>query len=470
MSKRPQQLDPIRAAVSEWAQTLTPPLSPPADISLWRQALIDDAPKRFTIYEPLALLPAGSFTSKAWVAELARHHHHHHDDEAQSVITTLWTLILQHLSQNGRGRCPPLTHLAINEGIPLHNSDAHDSSSSGGGGAALSENVMRSPSGLRILHGDFGPSSSSSSSSAAAAASDGPSAQDFERAFWVATKQNGIWQTWAPRWTMFSRGNVKEKARLLGFPPATAGATDAPCTATTTRQDGDDDDDDDDDDADDKGSRGGDGGEEKGVDAEEGETGGTGDDAWAVDLYAGIGYFAFCYARLGMRVLCWEINPWSVEALRRGARMNKWTVQVLPPTTTTTTTTTSTAVEAATAAQIIVFREDNQHASARIAEYRRAGWLRDVRHVNCGLLPTSRLVWACALDLGLTARRRTWLHLHENAGEGNIGARRSEIELLLRERAGARGRAADGGGGGRQLVDIRVEHVEKHLQHRQHHQ
>src|SRR5690606_6675835 len=52
---------------------------------------------------------------------------------------------------------------------------------------------------------------------------------------------------------------------------------------------------------------------------------------WAVDLYAGIGYFAFSYARLGLRVLCWEVNPWSVEGLRRGAEANGFGVRVMMP-------------------------------------------------------------------------------------------------------------------------------------------
>ena len=47
----------------------------------------------------------------------------------------------------------------------------------------------------------------------------------------------------------------------------------------------------------------------------------------AVDLYAGIGYFAFSFAKAGVgTVLCWEINPWSVEGFKRGAGRNKWTV------------------------------------------------------------------------------------------------------------------------------------------------
>lgn len=42
---------------------------------------------------------------------------------------------------------------------------------------------------------------------------------DFDN-LWVQTTQNGIRQTWAPGHTMFSRGNIKEKARVLEFAKA----------------------------------------------------------------------------------------------------------------------------------------------------------------------------------------------------------------------------------------------------------
>src|SRR5690606_18256943 len=114
-----------------------------------------------------------------------------------------------------------------------------------------------------------------------------PRQEDLENAFWVSTKQNGIFQTWAPRYTMFSRGNITEKARILDFHRGDAGLERRKKSLAAL----------------------------KGL--------------WAVDLYAGIGYFVFSYAKRGMRVLCWEINPWSVEGLRRGALRNGWKVKLV---------------------------------------------------------------------------------------------------------------------------------------------
>jgi tRNA wybutosine-synthesizing protein 2 len=255
---------------------------------------------------------------------------------------------LKEISKAGQGI---VTHLAVNEGIPLHK-DGEDN-----------ENVRRSPSGLRMLFGDFGP---------AEGVSEHPTKSDFDNAFWVGTKQNGILQTWAPRWTMFSRGNVKEKARVLGF--------------------------------------------ERPLIRE-------GEESWAVDLYGGIGYFVFSYAALGLRVLCWEINPWSVEGLRRGAEANKWSVKViegddmmLP-------------VEQLLAGgeKIIVFLESNERALGRIQEMQEMGLARNIEHVNCGFLPTSDPVWKSAWEVTRLAPE-AWLHLHENVGVEDIESRRGSIQ------------------------------------------
>lgn len=268
-----------------------------------------------------------------------------------------------------------MTHLAVNEGIPLHK-DGEDT-----------ENVRRSPSGLRMLFGDFGP----------AAVDEQPKSSDFEDAFWVGTKQNGILQTWAPRWTMFSRGNVKEKARVLGFkrPPVGRG------------------------------------------------------DVWAVDLYAGIGYFVFSYAALGMRVLCWEINPWSVEGLRRGAEANKWSVKVIQGEDLALPMETLLA----TGEKIIVFLESNERASKRIAEAQSAGLATNIAHVNCGFLPTSEPVWESAWDTTRLAPE-AWLHLHDNVGVADIESRRAAIQTTFATWA-----AAASGGRGSRVPS--VEHVEQ---------
>ncbi|KAG6017918.1 hypothetical protein E4U43_008307 [Claviceps pusilla] len=386
----PSSVNPIQTALSKWFSTISPPDGIAIDsndsATNRQQILRDNAPKRFTVYEPMALLPAGSFSSADWTAELLRH--------STPVVHDLWMLLLQELSKNGKSK-QPLTHLAVNEGIPPR--DVRSGTLQQG-----EDNVMRRPSSLRILHGDFGPSEPNSP----------PSQDDFDKAFWVSTKQNGIVQTWAPRWTMFSRGNVKEKTRLLQFPPVCR----SPQPQSPTAAEG----------------------------AEVSSAVAEDVSVWAVDLYSGIGYFTFCYAKLGMRVLCWELNPWSVEALRRGAEQNKWSVDIFHD---PTTRGVSSEQIMKSEARIVVMAEDNGFARARTgdmkrqAEARRGTWLRHVRHVNCGLLPSSRPTWDCALSLTRTAttvlgrpqqqQQQTWLHLHENVGESEIERRRDEIQTLL---------------------------------------
>lgn len=325
--------NPIHAAVINW---LTCPPTPLHDHCAAKDhdLLVSAAPKRWTAYAPMALLPTGSFASAAWAETLSSV-----DDETAS---TLWAMILSEISKTEGAT---LTHLAVNQGIPRDEGDA--------------ENILRSPTGLRMLHGDFGPPRGE------------PGGEDAEKTLWVSTRQNGILQTWAPRWTMFSRGNVKEKARLLGFPRASSNSQ------------------------------------------------------WAVDLYAGIGYFVFSYAKLGMRVLCWEMNPWSVEGLRRGALANRWSVRVvqgeellLPQ-----------ERLSIGSEQITVFLEDNQRAGRRLQSLRDSGILGgDVSHVNCGLLPSSEPTWRMAWDITSHNAGEAWLHLHDNVGANDVEDRRRGLE------------------------------------------
>ncbi|KAM5342977.1 hypothetical protein ACJ41O_013943 [Fusarium nematophilum] len=352
--------NPIQVAIRNWIETVSPDTE-------WdtqrREGLLNSAPKRFTIYEPMALLPTGSFTNLPWTTTLQQV-----DQEARD---RLWSMVLTELSRKAK---ETLTHLAVNEGIPLHKE----------GGEEADENVLRSPSRLRTLHGDFGLASMSTQ---------GPSEEDFGGTLWVSTKQNGIYQTWAPRWTMFSRGNVKEKARLLDMGSKTKDGKDESC--------------------------------------------------WAVDLYAGIGYFVFSYARLGMRVLCWEINPWSVEGLRRGAEANRWSVRIvrgddlsLPD-----------EEILSGGEQIVVFLENNEEALRRIQSLQGRGVAQEIQHINCGFLPTSEPTWRHAWDMSAPSGE-TWLHLHENVGADDTETRRQEIQ-----------RRFEGWGEGAERV-AEVEHVE----------
>lgn len=335
--------NPVHLAVERWIDSVVSSGLLSGDEE--RETLMGQVSKKFTIYEPMVLLPAGSFIDARqqplWITVLGRA-----DADTRS---RLWSNILQEVSKQKKRN---YTHLAVTEGIPLHDRDTGK------------ENLLRSPTGLRILYGDFGPSTIPSLPAWS---------EEFEKAFWASTKQNGIYQTWAPRWTMFSRGNVTEKARLLRFPPA----------------------------------------------PRKGHT-------WAVDLYAGIGYFVFSYAKLGMRVLCWEINPWSVEGLRRGAEANGWSIRVVQGSDLDAKTTDLVAG----GEDIIVFLESNEAAGGRLQELRDAQMAAPIEHVNCGLLPTSRPTWEAAW-LMTQDSSNAWLHLHDNVGVNEVKARQHTIQDLM---------------------------------------
>ena len=198
-----------------------------------------------------------------------------------------------------------------------------------------------------------------------------PTAHDFEQALWVSTTQNGIHQVWAPLYTMFSRGNIREKTRLLHHPFILSSAT-GECTA--------------------------------------------------VDLYAGIGYFAFSYARAGVsKVLCWELNPWSVEGLSRGVERNNWTSTVF---TTDNLPKYGREWAAIPRTDFLIFQQSNEEAGYAIKQLK--GLIPPVRHVNCGFLPSSKLSWPIAMRI-IDAKKGGWIHAHENVGVNDIEKRKGEI-------------------------------------------
>ena len=341
-----QPVNPIEAAITSWFATLPEELVETLGLSI--EGLLVAAPRRWVVYSPMLLLPSGSFAGIFLSPKLDVKH-----------TNTLWTQILDRVGRKeGKG---VLTHLAINSGIPLRMTKDEDEG----------ENILRSPSGLIMLYGDFGP---------ALRPDHAPSATDFAQAFWVRTKQNGITQVWAPRYTMFSRGNVKEKARLLEFHNSRG--------PEQEEQDG-----------------------QRVVGKEELRTRG------AVDLYAGIGYFVFSYAKMGIgKVLGWELNPWSVEGLRRGAVANGWGMRVVG----------EGEVWVGGEEKIVAFLEDNRRAAARLSAMDE-GW--SITHVNGGLLPTSEASWEMSLSLlGASG----WLHLHENVGVEDVERRKVEIEDMFR--------------------------------------
>lgn len=374
--------NPLLKALRESLQEL--PKGTLKALGLSVDALVNGFPEAYSIYTPLLLLPSNTL-SKDWISLIANHPH---------TLEPVWSHIASAM------RC---THMALNSPIPASNSTspAH---------ALDAENVIRSPVNITPLYGCLGPAPTAQTLRS-------PSTTDFAAALWVTTRQNGIVQSWAPLYTMFSRGNVKEKARVLHLPSVRSS-----------------------------------------VDTDGG--------AVAVDLYAGIGYFSFSYRRAGMkRVLCWELNPWSVEGLCRGAALTGWTTRVFTPA--------DVPLEDAADSEWDVWRDgvigacedfwifamSNETADRILACLKE--FLPPIRHVNLGLLPVSRPSWPCAVR-AVNAKLGGWVHAHENVGVDEMDEREAEVERYFQEMSDE---CASEDKVGRQQVreerKVQVEHVER---------
>jgi tRNA wybutosine-synthesizing protein 2 len=226
---------------------------------------------------------------------------------------------------------------------------------------------------------------------------------------------------------MFSRGNISEKARLLALPSVRRAAATAPAGCA------------------------------------------------AVDLYVGVGYFAFSYLAAGVReVLGWDLNPWSVEGCRRGAERNRWAVEVFGRSrgegeedlvdrdvAAYLARVRGEDDDGATPARLLVFNEDNARAPQRVALLRRARRdsatpLPPVRHVNCGMLPSSRAALRLAaevLDRGWTC----WVHVHENFLVEEVAVKAEETRRELEEIVGELWGCGEGG----KPTTVEVEYVNR---------
>jgi len=268
-----------------------------------REPLLATLPRRWSHYPPLILLPQTSFSTSEWQEYLS------------SLPEDLRNLLYSQIASSLKA-----THLALN--------------------APIQDDTIRSPL-ITPLCGDFGPLVPGI-----------PGGKDFEEAFWVQAVQNGIKQTWAPRYTMFSRGNITEKARILHFPDVK--------------------------------------------------------DQEVADLFVGIGYFAFSYLKAGAkRVWGWDLNPWSVEGLRRGAELNGWKCAVNP--------------EKAEEERVVVYNEDN----ARAIEMLKMNNVK-VKHVNLGLLPSSECAWGIATQI--LHDEGGWIHVHGNCKDTEIDGWIKDVE------------------------------------------
>jgi tRNA wybutosine-synthesizing protein 2 len=330
--------NPLRKAIHEALDLL--PKATLISLHLTPTSLADSFPLGYSIYPPLLLLPPNAFSSASWKTLLSIH------PATSPLLTPLWT----HLATSMN-----VSHIAINSPIPL------TSQSSG------NENILRSPSNIQPLHGDFGPVPTARTLAC-------PTQADFGEALWVSVTQNGIYQTWAPMYTMFSRGNIREKSRILNLP-------------TNEKEDGD----------------------------------GEG----VVDMYAGIGYFALSYRKSGKKpIVCFELNPWSIEGLRRGVIGNNWSYTILDPQSSTNPANPAPHVDDV---DFIISPTSNTHAVSLISTLTA---LSPIRHVNLGLLPRSRDSWADAVAL-VDTKMGGWIRAHENVGECEMEKRKGEVEQVF---------------------------------------
>jgi tRNA wybutosine-synthesizing protein 2 len=369
---------------------------------------ISDLPKRFTIYPPLLLLPNNFTThSPRWKC--------FYDTLTEADRDPLFRDIVE-----GGFAGMGISRIAINAPIAADEivgpsqvtGVEHES-------MVMTENVLRSPSGLVPLFGDWGASKT--------VCKDGmiPAKDDFEQAFWVSTSQHkGITQCWAPIYTMFSRGNISEKARILGLDAGTGQSKSSFQGLTET------------------------------------ELGERTEDVDVVDFYVGIGYFAFSYLKRGIRTVWgWDINPWSIEGLRRGCETNGWRCLVLqvdcegnmlgmslPQLAETLVKGTGESKDQEV--RCVAFLGDNKWSAKvmkNIHDELKAlspfGRGLNIRHANMGLLPSSQGSWenAIALVRGTDAQHKeSWLHVHENVDIHQIDAMKAkivrQIEVLASER------------------------------------
>lgn len=292
--------------------------------------LIDTLPKRYSIYPPLLLLPSNTLDTDIWQTSLKLLCHSSRDLVFQSILNF-------HATPTN-----PLTHLAINKPIPE------------------SDNAIRSPTQLTTLYGDFTD-------------------------FWCHTVQNGIFQTWMPLHTMFSRGNIKEKARILSSYKDISANMDV------------------------------------------------------VDMYAGIGYFTLSYLKRGAkRLFCWEINPYSVSGLAKGVKENGFGEAYVIK------SDEEVVLERVLTTRCVIFLESNEKSIQRFEELKlqetdEKKLELQISHINLGLLPRATDSWpyTCKM-IEMYGACKSWVHVHENVGVSDIGTymedTREQLQALSEKR------------------------------------
>ncbi|GME66699.1 unnamed protein product [[Candida] boidinii] len=301
--------------------------------------VISILPSRWSLYPPLLLLPSNTFETDIWVSFVSKM-------GGATWVDEFYKLLLAKLTNNSN----VYTHIAINKPI-VENS-----------------NVMRVPVNLLPVYGDFSINLNHDKQNTEISEEilTSPTEQDFNKLFWCTSNQNGITQFWCPVFTMFSRGNIKEKIRIL-------------------------------------------------------QTFKNIENNYIIDLYSGIGYFTLCYLKKNCkRIFCWELNPWSIKGLVKGAIANKFKYMV-----TYENEDLDWSKFDDDTIRLVIFQESNEYAIDRfnqILKHKNNDYKIPITHINLGLLPSSKLSWPIASSLikdfssASEKNLKSQIHIHENVG------------------------------------------------------
>ncbi|KAL6948754.1 hypothetical protein ACO0QE_001227 [Hanseniaspora vineae] len=287
---------------------------------------------KYSLYPPLILFNHSPikqmFVLPVWEDQIFRNSNERKTDFFAKMIQQVF---IPSNSQNGVA----FTHIAVNN--PIQETD----------------NIWRKPLNITPLFGDLSSNDVNF---------DYPALDNFEKAFWCSTVQNGIYQEWAPIYTMFSRGNIKEKARILD--------TEKTCYFKDIANND------------------------------------------VLDMYCGIGYFTLSYLKRHCRHLFgFDLNPWSCEGLRRGLASKKNAKFVKQDFCHIFNESNEFAMQRLDEYEVSSMSPADNNKKLRI------------RHINMGLLPTSEPGWAIALDVAYHFHGScsvTTLHVHENIHDDDI--------------------------------------------------
>lgn len=309
--------------------------------------ILEHVPLKYSIYPPVLLLNNSnkrSFDNKVWSGLLT-------EDYYNKLLNFLSSNNNNNNNNGKASSCQSLRMIAINRPIIEH------------------DNILRKPYNIEVLYSMDHPMD--------------PNVLSRET-IWCEVKQNGIWQVWNPFYTMFSRGNIKEKKRIID---------------TFTEIENND----------------------------------------IVDLYCGIGYFSFSYLLRNCRnIFGFELNPWSIEGFNRGLNKNKNFGRLLdkengmrPEGVYIYNENNEMSDQRLTEFKLKYAKNDN-------------GNILRIRHINMGLLPSSQQGYPVAIKL--ITNHNNWeecpkvtLHVHENASskeitEGIIQERvLSQLEMVRRD-------------------------------------